>query len=193
MTIAAFEGHHIAANFSWKMGVKCALLNCTNKKKRHFMYLQGSLSLKASCLMLNSVSWIKEDLSSDKAACSSSCEANSFSSSSPSSLVRILCFNFSLNPLRNSLLRETDNALTYLQTPLQVKKIKKYRSWDTQSSNVSATPIGQMGIEMGWFPLCNGVCLIMQKAPSDRPIWQLKKRELLLPLSSLTTKPIKLD
>ena len=110
MTIAAFEGHHIAANFSWKMGVKCAPLDCTNKKKRHFMYLQGSLSLKASCLMLNSVSWIKEDLSSDKAACSSSCEANSFSSSSPSSLVRIFCFNFSLNPLRNSLLGETDNA-----------------------------------------------------------------------------------
>ena len=35
--------------------------------------------------------------------------------------------------------------------------------------------------------------LIMKKAPSDSPIWQLKKRRLLLPLSSLITKPIKLD
>ena len=61
------------------------------------------------------------------------------------------------------------------------------------SSNVSATPIGQMGLKMGWFPLGNGVCLIMKKAPSDSPIWQLKKRELLLPLSFLITKPIKLD
>ena len=33
----------------------------------------------------------------------------------------------------------------------------------------------------------------MKKAPSDSPIWQLKKRELLLPLSFLITKPIKLD
>ena len=61
------------------------------------------------------------------------------------------------------------------------------------SSNVSATPIGQTGLEMGWFPLGNGVCLIMKKAPSDSPIWQLKKRELLLPLSYLITKPIQLD
>ena len=60
-------------------------------------------------------------------------------------------------------------------------------------SNVSATPIGQTGLEMGWFPLGNGVCLIMKKAPSESPIWQLKKRELLLPLSFLITKPIKLD
>jgi hypothetical protein len=30
-------------------------------------------------------------------------------------------------------------------------------------------------------------------AQSDSPIWQLKKRELLLPLSTLITKPIKLD
>ncbi len=44
------------------------------------------LSLKASCLILNSVSWMSEDLSSERAAWSSSCEANSFSSSSPSSL-----------------------------------------------------------------------------------------------------------
>ena len=50
-----------------------------------------------------------------------------------------------------------------------------------------------MGIEMGWFPLGNGVCLIMKKAPSDSPIGQLKKRELLLPSSSLITKPIKFD
>ena len=60
-------------------------------------------------------------------------------------------------------------------------------------SNVSATPIGQTGLEMGWFPLGNGVCLIMKKAPSDSPIWQLKMRELLLPLSFLFTKPLKLD
>ena len=60
-------------------------------------------------------------------------------------------------------------------------------------SNVSATPIGQTGLELGWFPLGNGVCLIMKKAPSDSPIWQLKKRELLLPLSFLITKPLKLD
>ena len=59
--------------------------------------------------------------------------------------------------------------------------------------NVSATSIGQMGLEIGWFPLGNGVCLIMKKVPSDSPIWQLKKRELLLPLSFLITKPIKLD
>ena len=45
-----------------------------------------------------------------------------------------------------------------------------------QSSNVSATPIGQMGLKMGWFPLGNGVCFIMKKAPSDSPIWQPKKR-----------------
>ena len=50
-----------------------------------------------------------------------------------------------------------------------------------------------MGLEMGWFPLGNGVCLIINKAPSDSPIWQLLKRELLLPLSFLITKPIKLD
>ena len=33
----------------------------------------------------------------------------------------------------------------------------------------------------------------MKKAPSDSPIWQLKKMELLLPLSYLITKPIQLD
>ena len=49
-----------------------------------------------------------------------------------------------------------------------------------------------MGLKMGWFPLGNGLCLIMKMAPSDSPIWQLKKRELLLPLSFLITKPIKL-
>ena len=50
-----------------------------------------------------------------------------------------------------------------------------------------------MGLKMGLFPLGNGVCLIMKKAPSDSPIWQLKKRELLLPLFFLITKPIELD
>ena len=35
--------------------------------------------------------------------------------------------------------------------------------------------------------------LIMKKALSDSPVWQLKKRELLLPLSFLIKKPIKLD
>ena len=33
----------------------------------------------------------------------------------------------------------------------------------------------------------------MKKAPSDSPIWQLEKREMLLPLSYLITKPIQLD
>ena len=61
------------------------------------------------------------------------------------------------------------------------------------SLNVPATPIGQTGLKMGWFPLGNGVCLIMKKVPSDSPIWQLKKRELLLTLSFLITKPVKLD
>ena len=37
------------------------------------------------------------------------------------------------------------------------------------------------------------VYLIMKKVPSDSPIWQLKKRELLLPLSFLITKPVKLN
>ena len=58
---------------------------------------------------------------------------------------------------------------------------------------LAATPIGQTGLKMGWFPLGNGVCFIMKKAPSDSPIWHLKKRELLLPLSFLITKPLKLD
>ena len=64
---------------------------------------------------------------------------------------------------------------------------------EKQCPNVSATPIGQMGLETEWFPLRNGVCLIMKKAPSDIPILELKKRELLLPLSFLITKSIKLD
>ena len=64
-------------------------------------------------------------------------------------------------------------------------------SW--HCSNISATPVGQTGLEIGWFPLGNGVCLIMKKAPSNSPIWQLKKRELLLPLSFLITKLLKLD
>ena len=50
-----------------------------------------------------------------------------------------------------------------------------------------------MGLKIGWFPMGNGVCLIMKKVPSDSPIWQLKKKELLLTLSFLITKPIKLD
>ena len=33
----------------------------------------------------------------------------------------------------------------------------------------------------------------MKKVTSDSPVWQLKKRELLLPLSSLITKSIKVD
>ena len=33
----------------------------------------------------------------------------------------------------------------------------------------------------------------MKKAPSDSPIWQLKKMELLLPLPYLITKPTQLD
>ena len=68
-----------------------------------------------------------------------------------------------------------------------------FRTFLSLCPNVSATPIGQMGLKMGWFPLGNDVCLIMKKAPSDSPIWQLKKRELLLQLSLLITKPIKLD
>ena len=60
----------------------------------------------------------------------------------------------------------------------------------TPCSNISATPIGQTGLEMGWFPLGNGVCLIMKKAPSDSPIWQLKKRELLLPLLGWFKNPL---
>ena len=39
----------------------------------------------------------------------------------------------------------------------------------------------------------NGVCLVMKKGSSSSPIWQLKKWELLPPLSFLTTKPINLD
>ena len=30
------------------------------------------------------------------------------------------------------------------------------------------------GAKIGWFPLGNGVCLIMKEVPSDFPIWQLK-------------------
>ena len=40
-------------------------------------------------------------------------------------------------------------------------------------------PLGKRGSKWGDFHLGNGVCLIMKKAPSDSPIWQLKKRELL--------------
>ena len=57
-----------------------------------------------------------------------------------------------------------------------IKKVEILSIWMAigQSSNVSATPIGQTGLKMGCFPLGNGVCLIMKKAPSDSPIWQLK-------------------
>ena len=48
------------------------------------------------------------------------------------------------------------------------------------------SPIRKMGIKMGWFSLGNGVCFILKKAPSDSPIWLLKKRELLLPVSFLS-------
>ena len=55
------------------------------------------------------------------------------------------------------------------------EKIVGHGGQEWLCSNVSATTIGQMGLEMGWFPFGNGVCLIMKKAPSDSPIWQLKK------------------
>ena len=76
---------------------------------------------------------------------------------------------------------------------LLTRSNNQFRNYEFKWANVSATPIGQTGLKMGWFPLGNGVCLIMKKAPSDSPIWQLKKRELLLPLSFLITKPLKLD
>ncbi len=51
-----------------------------------------------------------------------------------------------------------------------------------------------------WDGVCNGAISIgqwgdsiMKKVPSDSPVWQLKKRELLLPLPYLITKPIQLD
>ena len=50
-------------------------------------------------------------------------------------------------------------------------------------------PLGKWGSKWGYFHWAMG-CLIIEKAPSDSPIWQLKKRELLLPLSFLITKPI---
>ena len=82
----------------------------------------------------------------------------------------------------------------YASLNLKVYHYQRELLWlEEYCLNVSATPIGQMGLKMGWFPLGNGVCLIMKKAPSDSPIWQLKKRELFLPLSFLITKPIKLD
>ena len=56
------------------------------------------------------------------------------------------------------------------------------------NKTIYATPIGPIGLKKGLFLFSNGVCLIMKKAPSDSPIWQLKKRELLLPLSFLIIK-----
>ena len=68
------------------------------------------------------------------------------------------------------------------------KKLQSRTNYvNTQGPSVSVTPIGQMGLKMGWFPLGNGVYLIMKKAPSDGPIWQLKKREFLLPFSNHKT------
>ena len=55
-----------------------------------------------------------------------------------------------------------------------------YSHWANGARN-GVISIGQLGV------------LIMKKAPSASPFWQLKKSELLLPLSFLITKPIKLD
>ena len=73
---------------------------------------------------------------------------------------------------------------------IEVSKILISLSY-SESPNIFATQIGQMGLEMEWFSFDNGVFLIMKKRPSDSPIRQLKKRELLLPLSFLITKPLK--
>ena len=54
-------------------------------------------------------------------------------------------------------------------------------------------PLGKWGWKWGNFHWAMECALIMKKAPSDSPIWQLKKREMLLPISFLITKPIKLD
>ena len=53
-------------------------------------------------------------------------------------------------------------------------------------------PLGKWGLKQGDFHRVMGV-FNHKKAPSDCPIWQLKKRALLLPLSYLITKLIKLD
>ena len=53
-------------------------------------------------------------------------------------------------------------------------------------------PLGRWGSKWDDFHWAMG-CVNHEKAPSDSPIWQLKKRELLLPLSFLITKPLKLD
>ena len=51
-------------------------------------------------------------------------------------------------------------------------------------------PLGKRGSKWGDFHWAMGGCLIMKKAPSDSPIWQLKKRELLMPLYFLITTPL---
>ena len=77
-------------------------------------------------------------------------------------------------------------ALTWYQ-------FKDYLTCNDHAPTYLLLPLDKWGLKRGRFPLGNGVYLIMKKAPSDSPIWQLKKRELLLPLSFLITKPLKLD
>ena len=48
------------------------------------------------------------------------------------------------------------------------------------SSNISATPIGRMGLVTGIISIGQWVCSIMKKAPSDSPIWQLKNGSVRL-------------
>ena len=57
----------------------------------------------------------------------------------------------------------------------------------------AATYLLRDGVRNGAISIGQRGGSIMKKAPSDSPIWQLKKRELLLPLSYLITKPIQLD
>ena len=57
--------------------------------------------------------------------------------------------------------------------------------------NVSATPI--WGSKWADFHLVTGCVYNHEKAPSDIPIWPVNKRDLLLPISFLITKSIKLD
>ena len=84
---------------------------------------------------------------------------------------------FGLSELKKTFKHKVDTNTIVLYVWQMNLTIFMFKPW--LSPNVSATPIGQMGLEMGWFPLCNWVCLIMKKAPSDSPTWQLKKRELL--------------
>ena len=57
----------------------------------------------------------------------------------------------------------------------------------------AATYLLRDGVRNGAISIGQRGGSIMKKAPSDSPIWQLKKMELLLPLSLLITKPLKLD